>query len=352
MRILRISLLLVSFIATTSILNSQNGFENIEVIYHIPGEEIDFYDGDQGPYGGGIALEYHQNKLYLATRTRLFCINFADTSHTQIDLHGLYRDPYGRGIKDIVVFRDTLFILDHFERLLLIHDDTLLNRFQLDLSDLKLKPGGYVSRPYLFYSLTSVDGELYFGNEQNVYPYSDLVFKGYKSYKDNLKGNNVLANSKMQTLLYGNPLTFCDLLINITKEQNDSLQITYHIHDSCSDTIIQKVRWINNLEYKLLISKNDIFRNDYTGSYYAVAYLSNRKKKHKTRDTKICILTINADLSIQKMIYPIPRPRGEMGMDWNLIFTNDENGNIYYLNTIFGKTTASSKVQVYKIKIN
>jgi hypothetical protein len=234
----------------------------------------------------------------------------------------------------------------------MINDDTLVSWYKLDLSNLKLKPGGYVSRPYLFYSLRSVDGELYFGNEQNVYPYSDLIFKENKSYKDKPGRNKVLANSGMQNLLFGNPLTFCNLLINITKQENDSLQITYHIHNSCLDTIIQKVRWINNLEYKFSISKNNILRNDYIGSYYAIVHLSNRNKKHKTRDTKICILTINADLSIQKMIYPIPRPRVEMGIDWNLIFTNDENENIYYLNTVFGKTTASSQVQLYKIKTN
>lgn len=330
--------------------NSQDVFENTKVIYQLSGKEIDFYGGDHGRYGGGVALEYYQNNLYLATRTKLFCINLSDTSHIQIDLHGIYSDPYGRGIKDIAYYRDTLFVIDNFENLLLIHDDSLIIKKKLDISFLKRLYNDYATTSDLFETLSSVDVELFFEYSGHSYPYSDLIFKEH--IKDELGRTQILTNSEIQNPLYGIPLTYSDLLTRITTEENDSTQITYYIYDTCKDTIFQRVHWIDNLEYELSLSIDGIFRNDFTEKYYGVVHLFDRNIKFKREHSKMGMIILDNNLTTIKIIYPITKPEGELHFSRKTIFTNDELGNIYYSSTIFGETSRRSKVLIYKIETN
>ena len=331
---------------------SQINPENIKVFYQLSGGVIDFYEGDQGLYGGGVALEYHRNKLYLATPTKVFWINLSDTSHSNIELGGLYRDPYGRGILDIASLNDTLYVLDYFERLLLIQNNHYVKRYTLNFSNLKLKPGGHVYTPYLFSSLTTIEDELFFGNDKYYYPYSFLRFKGYKDYNARAKGNKTLSNDKTKNLLSGNPIMDCYLLTEIKTRENDSLKLSYQINDYCADTTFQIFRSMGKLNYEVHISKELIFKNNLNGNYYAVVYLLNRDQENKYKDSKVGLFIMNTDLTVYKTIYPIPKPAGETLLQWKRIFTSDEYGNIYYLNTIFGKTAADSEVQIYKIKTN
>jgi len=96
--------------------------------------------------------------------------------------------------------------------------------------------------------------------------------------------------------LFGTPLTSCDLLQRITTEENDSAKTTYHIYDSCIDSIFQKVRLIGNLEYELSLSIDMIFRNNFTENYYRVMYLYDKNIKFKRKYSKMGILILDTEL--------------------------------------------------------
>jgi hypothetical protein len=330
---------------------SQNYSANLEVIYKIDGTDIDFYQGDRMSYGGGIALEYHQNKLYLVTLTKLIRINLSDSSHIPIDLHGLYTDTYGSRIKDISRFGDSLYIIDNIERLVVIHNDTLFNWHRLDFSNLKLQPGGYVSRQYLFYSITSVDGELYFGNLDYVFPYRHIKFAGYKSFREKLVGRRILANSETKSLVKGIPLSDCLILSKLERIFDDSLRIIYNLIDYCSDTTYQKHRVLQDPFKKLFIRKNLIFKNSYLGDYYVIFTYEEDYEDEENDIINFGIIYLDKDLNLKNMVYPIPPPEGHLDFDIGLVFTHDQQGNIYYLSTKFEKPQQKSFVEFYRIRI-